>query len=177
MFEIFCKNFGLIWKCLMMEKEEKNFLEYAVLKFSPHPRQIPNQSFPKSCPVSITMSPILRGTILVLKESELLFACLLHQAILYIVSDMVLNRAFPLVHFYQRFLYCFNGMGMEYSLRRQLCVSSCGWVNRMLDWESNGLGSFPEGVIFGNFFLFFFKLAPKNRSVKVSLVTFFSKLP
>ncbi len=57
-------------------------------------------------------------------------------------------------------------------LRRQLGVSSCGLVNRVLDWETNGLGSIPEGVIFGNFFSFFI-LAPKNRSVNVSLIGFF----
>ncbi len=68
-------------------------------------------------------------------------------------------------------------MVMEYSLKRQLGVSSCGWMNRVLDQETNGLRSIPEGVIFGIFFLFFFKLAPKNRSVKVSLVGFFSKWP
>ncbi len=62
---------------------------------------------------------------------------------------------------------------MEYSSKRQFGVSSRGWVNRVLDWETNGLGSTPEGDIFGNFFSFFFKLAPKNRSVKVSLVGFF----
>ncbi len=64
-------------------------------------------------------------------------------------------------------------MGVEYSLRKQLDVNSCGWVNKVLDWETNGLDSIPGSVIFGNFFLFFFKLAPKNRSVKVSLVVFF----
>ncbi len=47
----------------------------------------------------------------------------------------------------------------------------------MLDWETNGLGSILVGFIFGNFLsFFFFKLAPKNRSVKFSLVAFFSKL-
>ncbi len=51
---------------------------------------------------------------------------------------------------------------MEYSLRRQLGVSSCGWVRRMLDWATSGLGFIPEGVIYGNFFPFFFKLAPKT---------------
>ncbi len=66
---------------------------------------------------------------------------------------------------------------MEYSLKRLLGVSSCGWVNGVLDWETIGLGSISEGVSFGNFFFFFFKLAPKNRSVKVSLVFFFPKLP
>ncbi len=90
----------------------------------------------------------------------------------YIVSDMALNQAFPSVHFYQRYLYCFNGMGMEYSLRRQLGGSSCGGVNRVLDWETNGLGSIPEGVIFGFFFLFFLT-CPQKQSVKVSLVGFF----
>ncbi len=68
-------------------------------------------------------------------------------------------------------------MGMEYSLRRQFDVSSWGWVNSMLDWETNGLGSIPGVLFLENLFSFFFKLAPKNRSVKVSLVSFFSKLP
>ncbi len=68
-------------------------------------------------------------------------------------------------------------MGMEYSLRRRLGVSCCGWVSIVLDWEINGLGSTLDDVIFGNFFYFFFKLAPKSRSVKVNLVGFFSKLP
>ncbi len=52
---------------------------------------------------------------------------------------------------------------MEYSLRRQLGVSICGRVEGVLYWETSGLGSIPEGVIFGNFFPFFFKLAPPKR--------------
>ncbi len=59
-------------------------------------------------------------------------------------------------------------MGMEYSLRKVYDVSSCDWVERMLDWETNELGFIFAGVILE----FFFK-----RSVKVSLVGFFSKLP
>ncbi len=54
-------------------------------------------------------------------------------------------------------------MGMEYSLKKQAGMNDSGWVNWMLDWETNDVGSIPEGVIFGNFFFFFFyKLAPKN---------------
>ncbi len=69
-------------------------------------------------------------------------------------------------------------MGMEYSLRKQLGVSCCGWVNGVLDWETNGLGSILGGEgLFLEIFSFFFKLAPKNRSVKFNLVAFFSKLP
>ncbi len=44
-------------------------------------------------------------------------------------------------------------MGMEYSLKRLFGMSSCGWVDRMLDWENDGLGSGPKEVIFGIFFL------------------------
>ncbi len=68
-------------------------------------------------------------------------------------------------------------MDMEYCLNRQLGARSCGWVKRVLELETNGPGSIPEGINFGNFFSSFFKLAPKNRSFKVSLVGFFSKLP
>ncbi len=66
---------------------------------------------------------------------------------------MALHQAFPLVHFYQRSLYCFSRMSMEYSLRSQVGVSSCGWVERVLDWEICGLGPIPGGVTVGNFFL------------------------
>ncbi len=39
-------------------------------------------------------------------------------------------------------------------------------------------GFYPSGGLFLEiFFFFFFKLAPKNRSLKFSLVAFFSKLP
>ncbi len=43
-------------------------------------------------------------------------------------------------------------------------------MERVLDWETYGLGSIPESVTFG---IFFFLLALKNRSVTVSLVGFF----
>ncbi len=96
-----------------------------------------------------------------------------HQAIPYIVSDMALNQAFPLVHFYQS-CYCFNGMGMEYSLNRQFGVSSCGQVSRVLDGETNGLGSIPKGVIFG---IFFFLTFLQKQVSQGQFGWFFSKLP
>ncbi len=70
----------------------------------------------------------------------------------------------------------FNGMGMEYRLKRQAGASNCGWVNWMLDWETNDVGLW---VLFLEIFFFFINLppktilSPKNRSVKVSLEFFF----
>ncbi len=61
-------------------------------------------------------------------------------------------------------------MGMEYSLRRQLGVSSCGWVERVLDWETYEFGSIPEGVTFGNFF---FNLPPKTGQSRLAWLVFF----
>ncbi len=68
---------------------------------------------------------------------------------------MALNQAFPLVYFYQICVYCFNGMGMEYSLRRHFGVRGCGWVDRVLDWETSEPGLFPGVLLFKIFFLFF----------------------
>ncbi len=62
---------------------------------------------------------------------------------------------------------------MECRLTRQFGANSYGWVDRALNWESNGLGSISGEVTFKFFFLVFFKLAPKNRSVKVVCLFFF----
>ncbi len=67
---------------------------------------------------------------------------------------------------------------MEYSLRRQFGVSCCGWTNRVLDWETNGLGSIPKGVVFGIFFLFFFlNLLPKTGQSRLVWFGFFLNCP
>ncbi len=78
---------------------------------------------------------------------------------------MTLKQAFPLAHFNQRCLYCFNGISMEYSLRRQLSVSGYGCVNKVLDWETIGLDSIPKGV--RNFFSFFFLTCPQKQVSQV----------
>ncbi len=91
----------------------------------------------------------------------------MHQAIPYIVSDIALNQAFPLVHFYQRCLYCFSGMGMEYSLRKQLGVSICDWVERVLDWETYGL-LLSLRVLFLKIFFFFLNLPPKTGQSRLA---------
>ncbi len=56
-------------------------------------------------------------------------------------------------------------------------MSNCGWVNRVLNWETNGLGCIHEGVIFGQFFSFFLNLPPKTSQLRLVWLGFFSKLP
>ncbi len=60
---------------------------------------------------------------------------------------------------------------MEYSLERPFGVSSCGWVDRMLDWETDGLGSTP--VL--NFFIL--NLPPKTGQSRLAWLVFFLNCP
>ncbi len=67
-------------------------------------------------------------------------------------------------------------MDMEYSLGGNLMWVAVvgwkeGWTGKPVAWLLS------LRVLFLEIFFFFFKLAPKNRSFKVSLVSFFSKLP
>ncbi len=50
---------------------------------------------------------------------------------------------------------------MEYSLTKHFSMNSCGWVDRVLDWETRGLGSTPGGITFENF-CFFLNVPPKT---------------
>ncbi len=57
-------------------------------------------------------------------------------------------------------------------------MSCCDWVNRVLDWEINGLASILVGVIFGKIFFFLFlNLPPKTGQSSLVWLLFFSKLP
>ncbi len=54
--------------------------------------------------------------------------------------------------------------GMEYSLSRRVGVNICGSVDRVLNWDTDGLGCTPEDVALNIFFFFFFNL-PQNELI------------
>ncbi len=62
----------------------------------------------------------------------------------------------PIGPFLSDMLILFNGMGIEYILKRQLGVICCGRISRVLDWKTNGLGSILVGLFLEFLSLFFF---------------------